>query len=97
MNFDWYDAWPVVALVALIYGASLAATSREWWARRAARRRAHSLCAQDRNDFAGCIQRAALSRAGEKVGKRESESRNSPTCSLSHLPTCGPVPSVVKK
>lgn len=60
MNFDWYDAWPALAFAALIYGAVVAKGAREWWARRAARRRARALCAQDKHDFTGCIQRASM-------------------------------------
>lgn len=60
MKFDWYDAWPALAFVALIYGAMLATPAREWWARRHARRRARALCAQDNHDFTACIQRASL-------------------------------------
>jgi hypothetical protein len=59
MNFDWFDAWPALALGALLYGAACATSAREWWERRAARRRARVMLAPEA-DLSGCIQRASL-------------------------------------
>ena len=90
MNFDWYDAWPALALGALLYGACLASGAREWWHRRKARRRARVLCAPA-PDLTGCIQRAGEKTESEKVRKWAggAEVRQPPTfppSSLSHLP-----------
>lgn len=51
--------WPVLALMALLYGACLAANALEHWRRRHARRRARVMLAPEA-DLTGCIQRAAL-------------------------------------
>lgn len=81
MNFSWYDCWPLLALGALLYGAILAGQAREWLARSAARRRARALCAHDKHDLTGCIQRASLAGASHKF-----QVPSSRTCNLTPEP-----------
>lgn len=61
MNFDWFDAWPAMALLAFILLAGTWRQLGEWFARRAARRRARVLLAPA-PDMSGCIQRASMAR-----------------------------------
>lgn len=81
MQFNWYDCWPLLAMAALLYGAILAKGGREWCARREARRRARALCAQDKHDLTGCIQRASLAGASHKL-----QVPSSRTCNLTPEP-----------
>lgn len=80
MTFDWFDAWPFLALMALLLATSMWLPLREWWSRRAARRRARALCAPA-PDLTGCIQRAGLNAEAQRV--QRSAKHSTPRASAS--------------